>query len=63
MLDDHIQDSTAVEEIRDAAATSDGEIHDASAVPSELFRSLEAQQSQNAKLHEELAVLQQQQEL
>lgn len=63
VLEHHVQDSSAVEEICDAAAPSVGETHVASSVPSELARSLEAQRSQNAKLHEELAVLQQQQEL
>ena len=45
VLKDNVQDSSAVEEIRDAAASSVGETHDAFSVPSELARSLEAQRS------------------
>ena len=63
MLQDHVQDSTAVDEFHDAAATSVDESHDDSVVPGELSLSLEAQRSQNAKLRAELAALQQQQEL
>ena len=60
VLQDHVQDCTAVDELHDAAETSVDESHDDSVVPSELSLSLEAQQSQNTKRCAELAVLQQQ---